>query len=243
MIFSLIGLIGTVQLRAQFLFAPEGQKVTNLPVLPLFLSQPTASIPSTKGHLVTDAFFPGSRNHKAMNQNQLPWIAPAFSTPRLVKPTPPIRESIIFWIDSVLPDDSLSVKAIEHDHKQLNAHVITHCRSWLEIRNHLAHHPPGNGLPWGSIHFLVGGNAGTNPILPLFPQEQPASFRQILKAIEHRQFPALSPGQIDEQSSLYLHNCNQDSATLMARALGLLLFQLETDLPIRRSASVSATKL
>lgn len=138
------------------------------------------------------------------------------------------RESVTFLLGATFnPQDALYGEAFKYycNHPQKRTeYIITHCRSILEVRNYLAQNPTSNGLPWGKINVVVQGNDWKGLDTSIFPQGEPATFRNMLAAVEHNSFPSLSRPQIDQYSTLHLHGTEVNKNEGLVRMLSLLLF-------------------
>jgi hypothetical protein len=117
-------------------------------------------------------------------------------------------------------------------------HVITHCRSLLEVKDYLANYPPQNNQPWGTVNMVVHSNEWSDLGVSVVPGGERVSVATITAAIDSGSFVALPNQLMDNQTELIIYGCGLGRNLQMLRAISIAFGSNDIDQqrPIVRSS-------
>ncbi len=122
-----------------------------------------------------------------------------------------LRENITFILgedrDVNNPYYTHAMAYYQLDGEDGTEHVISSCRSLLEVRNYLQNHPPVNGKAWGLINLVSHGNQWLGLSARVTPESGRATVETIDQEICEGHFPALPDSFIDKYTTIAIHGC------------------------------------
>jgi hypothetical protein len=122
-----------------------------------------------------------------------------------------IRESITFILgDDKEEDNRYYEEAINFytTHPQgKTEHLVTKCRSLLEVRNYLEHNRPLNKSPWGLVNLVSHGNQWTGLSVRVTPESKRTTVPRLEEHINNKMFPPLEKNIVDQETEIFLHGC------------------------------------
>jgi hypothetical protein len=86
-------------------------------------------------------------------------------------------------------------------------HLVTSCRSLVEVRQYLTNHAPENQLPWGRINLVSHGDQWLGLSVKVTPDSRRATLERLQEFIDAGTFNPLPDSIIDENTEVALHAC------------------------------------
>lgn len=86
-------------------------------------------------------------------------------------------------------------------------HIITGCRSLIEVRNYLEGNKPANSLPWGLVHLVSHGNQWTGLSVRVTPDSKRTTASVAEEYIGSSAFKPLPSTIADSRTEIFLHGC------------------------------------
>lgn len=107
-----------------------------------------------------------------------------------------------------------------YNEKGKTEHVITSCRSLLEVRNYLAKNAPSNNQPWGLVNLVSHGNQWLGLSVRVVPEGKRSTPENIMESIDNSTFKPLPSYILDEESILYVHGCGIGNNPEILKSIG-----------------------
>lgn len=138
------------------------------------------------------------------------------------------RENITFILgeDKELsnPYYALAEKYYRTNEAGKTEHVVTSCRTFVDIRDYLEKNSPQNSQPWGTVNLVVHANEYTGLSIPVLPGGKRTTVQAIRKAMESGDLLPLSEDVADSQTQFLIQGCalgkNQQLLNTLTAAFG-----------------------
>lgn len=121
------------------------------------------------------------------------------------------RESITFILgedkNSENPYYSEAEKYFSSNSPDKTVHLVTKCRSLVEVRQYLVKHAPENQLPWGRVNLVSHGDQWLGLSVKVTPDSRRATLERLQEFIGTGTFNPLPDSIIDENTEIAIHAC------------------------------------
>ena len=120
------------------------------------------------------------------------------------------RQDIVFILGDDYKGNTFYTEAehfYRYNEKYRAEHLVTHCRSLLEMRNYLEDHAPTNGLPWGRVEAVVHSNQWEGMSLSVVPEGPRTTTENLQIAMERSYVKPLPKKVLDSRSELLFYAC------------------------------------
>lgn len=121
------------------------------------------------------------------------------------------RESITFILgedkNTENPYYSEAVKYFISDSPDKTLHLVTTCRSLVEVRQYLVKHSPANQLPWGRINLVSHGDQYLGLSVKVTPDSRRATLERLQEFIDAGTFNPLPDSIVDQNTEIAIHAC------------------------------------
>ncbi len=121
------------------------------------------------------------------------------------------RESITFILgedkNSENPYYSEAAKYFSSNSPDKTVHLVTTCRSLVEVRQYLVKHAPENQLPWGRINLVSHGDQYLGLSVKVTPDSRRATLERLQEFIDAGTFNPLPDSIVDQNTEIAIHAC------------------------------------
>lgn len=144
------------------------------------------------------------------------------------------RESITFILgedkSAENPYYSEATKYFSGPSHEKTDHLVTHCRSLVEVREYLTKNAPANSLPWGRINLVSHGDQYLGLSVKVAPGSRRTTLERLQEYIDAGSFSPLAGNIVDENTEIALHACGIGNNKAFVEAFGMV-FKSENALP------------
>jgi hypothetical protein len=144
------------------------------------------------------------------------------------------RESITFILgeDKGInnPYYSEATKYYQNNPEGKTDHLVTQCRSLLEVRNYLEKNVPQNKLPWGLVNLVSHGDQWLGLSVKITPDSKRSTAERLQEYLQKGTFPPLSDVLIDSCTLISVHACGIGNNPEFLQAMGEV-FKSENYMP------------